>query len=110
MFFMVDATLASLKMARLMSEEPGLDLFVPVRNQAVRSQWPDDEGAIDIPFLPAPVASAIANKRFSLREFISGDPQGLADDMVPILRTFMYDVLMGLNNLEPQQTLEALKR
>jgi len=108
--FIVDSSLASLKIARQVREDRSIDLFVPVRSMLVNSQWPADEGALTLPLLPAPLASAISNKRFSLREFINGDPQGLDDDMAHTLRTFMYEVLTGLNNLEPINTLEALKR
>ena len=110
LFFVVDASFASLKAARAMSEEKGVDLFVPVRNMFVRSHWPEDEAAFTLPFLAAPIATAIANRRFSLRDFVNGDPQGLAADMVPLLQAFLYEVLTSLGNLETSLSMKALRR
>lgn len=106
-FFVVDNSFPSLKAAYALREEKGIDLFVPVRNMMVRSMWPENEGALTIPFLAAPIASAISNRRFSLREFVNGDPQGLAPDMVVLLQTFLYDVLNSLSGLEPMQTIDG---
>ncbi|MFO1033787.1 MAG: hypothetical protein U1E15_06850 [Hyphomicrobiales bacterium] len=104
-FFIVDNSFSSLKAAYALQRTAGVDLFVPVRNMLVRSHWPENEGALTLPFLAAPVASAIANRRFSLRSFVNGDPQGLAPDMEQELRAFLYEVLNGLNGLEPLRAL-----
>ncbi len=109
-FYVVDNSFTSLKAAYALQREPGIDLFVPVRNMLVRSHWPENEGALTIPFLAAPIALAISNRRFSLREFVNGDPQGLAPDMVPQLQTFLYDLLNSLNGLEPMRTLGLPQR
>jgi hypothetical protein len=106
-FFIVDNSFPSLKAAYALREEKGIDLFVPVRNMMVRSSWPEDEGALTIPFLAAPIASAISNRRFSLREFVNGDPQGLAPDMVLLLQTFLYEVLNSLSGLEPMRAISG---
>lgn len=102
-FYIVDNSFASLKAAYALQREKGIDLFIPVRNMLVRSHWPENEGALTIPFLAAPIASAISNRRFSLREFVNGDPQGLSPDMVPQLQGFLYEMLNGLNGLEPMR-------
>lgn len=109
-FFIVDNSFASLKMANALQRDSGVDLFVPVRNLVVRSSWPENEGALTIPFLAAPIASAISNRRFSLREFVNGDTQGLAPDMVPLLQAFLYEVLNSLNGLEPMRALQSPHR
>jgi hypothetical protein len=106
-FFVVDNSFASLKAAYALQREKGVDLFIPVRNMLVRSHWPEDEGALTLPYLAAPIASAIQNRRFSLREFVNGDPQGLAPDMVPVLQSFMYDTLHSINGLEPVRALPS---
>ena len=106
-FFIVDNSFTSLKAAYALREEKGIDLFIPVRNMMVRSNWPENEGALTIPFLAAPIASAISNRRFSLREFVNGDPQGLAPDMVVLLQTFLYEVLNSLSGLEPMRAISG---
>ena len=106
-FFVVDNSFTSLKAAYALREEKGIDLFIPVRNMMVRSNWPENEGALTIPFLAAPIASAISNRRFSLREIVNGDPQGLAPDMVVLLQTFLYEVLNSLSGLEPMRAISG---
>ncbi len=106
LFFVVDESFTSLKAAKSFQKYMGLDLFVPVRNLLVRSSWPEDDGSLTIPFLPAPVASAIGHRRFSFRAFVQGDLQGLAGDMVPVLQNFLYETLSNLSNLEPGYSLK----
>jgi hypothetical protein len=108
LFFIVDNSFTSQKMARSMQHYPGVDLFVPVRNMMVRSAWPE-EGALTLPFLPAPVASAISNRRFSLRSFVQGETQGLGELEASALGNFLYEVLGNLTNLEPALSLKGLK-
>jgi hypothetical protein len=110
LFFVVDDSFTSLKAARALEHYPGIDLFVPVRNMMVRSSWPEDDGALTIPYLAAPVASAITHRRFSFRAFVQGDLQGLGDDMVPQLQSFLYDTLSNLSNLEPVYSLKGLQK
>jgi hypothetical protein len=110
LFFVVDQSLVSLKAAKLAQRYPGLDLFVPVRNMMVRSAWPEDEGALSIPFLAAPVASVIGHRRFSFRLFVQGDTQGLSEDMVPVMQSFLYETLSNLSNLEPVFSLRELRK
>lgn len=109
LFFVVDDSFTSLKAARDLQRWPGIDLFVPVRNMLVRSTWPEGEGALTLPFLPAPIASAIGNKRFSLRGFVQGEMQELPADMVQPLQNFLYEALNNLSNLEPVFSLKGLK-
>jgi hypothetical protein len=106
-FYIVDNSFHSLKAAYALRDQGDFDLFIPVRNMLVRSHWPEDEGALTLPYLAAPIASAIQNRRFSLREFVNGDPQGLAPDMVPVLQSFMYDTLHSINGLEPVRALPS---
>jgi hypothetical protein len=110
LFFVVDDSFASLRAARSAERQPGIDLFVPVRNQFVRSHWPNDGGALNIPFLSAPLASAIGNRRFSLSAFVKGDYQGLPPDLVSELQSALYEVLNSINNLEPVLSLQNLKK
>lgn len=108
LFFIVDNTFTSLKTARGLQNMSGVDLFVPVRNLMVRSTWPEGEGAFTLPFVPAPIASAISNRRFSLRAFVQGDVQGLTPDQTASLQNFLYEVLGSLTNLEPTLSLKGL--
>jgi hypothetical protein len=110
LFFVVDQSYTSLKAAKALQHYPGVDLFVPVRNLLVRSTWAEDEGALTIPFLPAPVASTIGNRRFSFRGFVQGDSQGLSEDMLHVLQNFLYETLDNISNLEPVYSLKALKQ
>jgi hypothetical protein len=109
LFFVVDSNFTSLRTARALQAMSGIDLFVPVRNQFVRSTWPEDDAALTIPFMPAPLAIAVGNKRFSFRNFVQGDMQGLPEELVPQLQNFLYEVLSNISNLEPVLTLKALK-
>ncbi len=110
LFFVVDQSLVSLKAAQALQHYPGIDLFVPVRNMLVRSAWPQDDGALTIPFLAAPLALAIGHKRFSFRAFVQGDQQGLPDDAVAELQAFLYDALNNISNLEPVYSLSVLQK
>lgn len=109
-FFIVDQSFVSLKAAQTLQHYPGVDLFVPVRNLLVRSLWPEDDGALTMPYLAAPLASAISNRRFSFRAFVQGDAQGLGDDDASMLQNFLYEALNNLSHLEPVYSLNALSR
>jgi hypothetical protein len=109
LFFVVDESFTSAKAARDLKRLVAVDLFVPVRNMMVRSAWPEDDGALTMPFLPAPVANSIAHKRFSLRGFVQGDVQGLDADMAAVLQSFLYETLNNLGNLEPIHSMQVLK-
>ena len=108
-FFVVDNSFTSLKAAKAVQALAGIDLFVPVHNKLVRSTWPEEEGSLTIPLLPAAIASAIGNKRFSIRNFVQGDVQGLDEEMTMELQNFLYEVLNNLSNLEPVLSLKNLK-
>ena len=108
-FFIVDRTTTSLKMARSIQEFPGIDLFVPVHNEFVGSNWPREESGLVIPALPQALAFAITEKRFSLRSFVLGDTQHLPEEYHTMLSTFLYDVLGNLGNLEPIVSLNSLR-
>ncbi len=108
-FFVVDNSYTSLRVAKTVQAIEGVDLFVPVHNKLVNSTWPEAEGALTIPLLPTPIAAAIGNKRFSIRNFVQGDVQGLDEDTTMQLQNFLYEVLNNLSNLEPVLTLKNLK-
>jgi hypothetical protein len=109
LFFVVDRSVTSVKEARILEHFPGIDLFVPVRNEFVGSSWPSMDGALTIPTLPLPLTTAISDKRFSLRAFVLGDMQGLDAKLQPILSSFMFDVLNNFSNLEPLISLRGLR-
>jgi hypothetical protein len=108
-FFVVDESLPSFRAAQDFQRLGRFDLFVPVRNLFVRSAWPESGGALTVPFLPAPVASAVSFRRFSFRAFVQGETQGLSEDMVPVVQNFLFEVLSNLSNLEPVYSLKELK-
>jgi hypothetical protein len=108
LFYIVDNSFTSQKLARALQNHPGVDLFVPVRNMMVRSSWVEEDGALTLPFLSAPVASAISNRRFSLRSFVQGDVQHLSEQDAFALQNFLYEVLGNLTNLEPALSLKGL--
>ncbi len=108
LFYMVDRSAPSLKAAHAHEHLAGIDLFVPVINEHIGSNWPRQDGALFIPALPQALAFAISDKRFSLRSFMLGEAQGLTEDLQSTLRSFMFDVLSNLSNLEPLVSLKNL--
>ena len=108
-FFIVDRATSSLRAAKDVYGEMGIDLFVAVKNEFVGSAWPPGEGALVIPILPRDVALAISEKRFSLRNFVLGDDQGLENDQRLALNSFMFAVLGSLNSLDTEISLAALR-
>jgi hypothetical protein len=110
LFFIVDRSRNSLRNARELAKTKGWDLFVSVRNEHVGSSWPKDEGALVMPALARNAAAPIADRRFSIRNFVLGDTQGLDHYQQHALNTFLYDILGSLNSLEPAMSLEKLKR
>lgn len=109
LFFVVDHSVHSLKSARSHEHIKAVDLFVPVINEFVGSHWPLREGALVIPLLPQALAFAIGERRFSLRNFVLGDPQGLDESDQRSLSNFMYNVLDAFGNLEPLMTIKQLR-
>ena len=108
-FFIVDRTTSSLRAAKQVYDQKGIDLFVAVKNEFVGSAWPPGEGALVIPFLDREVALAISEKRFSLRNFVLGDEQGLEGDQRLALNSFMFTILGSLNGLDSEISLAALR-
>ena len=108
-FFIVDRATSSLRAAKDVYGEKGIDLFVAVKNEYVGSAWPPGEGALVIPVLPRDVALTISEKRFSLRNFVLGDDQGLENDQRLALNSFMFAVLGSLNSLDTEISLAALR-
>lgn len=109
LFFVVDESFTSAKTARDLKRLLEVDLFVPVRNMLVRSAWPEDDGALTMPYLAAPLASHVGNRRFSFRAFVQGDMQGLAAEQAQLLQDFLYETLNNLANLEPIHSMTVLK-
>jgi hypothetical protein len=108
LFFVVDRSVSSLKAAKAHEHIAGVDLFVPVINQYVGSNWPNDD-ALTLPLLPQALAFAISEKRFSLRAFVLGETQQLDNELQPTLSSFLYEVLGNLGNLEPLISVRALR-
>lgn len=108
-FYVVDNTYTSLNAARKLKEHPGIDLFVPVRNLLVGSTWETDEASLTLPAMSPQLAQAVLNRRFSFRNFVQGDLQGLPQDQAMELQNFLYEALNNLNNLEPVLTLGRLR-
>jgi hypothetical protein len=108
-FFVVDRATASLRAAKDIYDEHGIDLFVAVKNEFVGSAWPPGEGALVLPLLTRDVALAISEKRFSLRNFVLGENQGLDGDQRLALNGFMFAVLGSLNSLDTEISLGALR-
>jgi hypothetical protein len=108
LFFIVDRSQTSLKSAQSFEHNMGIDLFVPVINEIVGSNWHKKDGAMFIPALPQALAFAISDRRFSLRSFVLGEAQGLAEELRPILTSFMFEILSNLSNLEPLISLKNL--
>jgi hypothetical protein len=108
-FYVVDNTYTSLNDAKLLKEHKGIDLFVPVRNMLVGSTWDVDEASLTLPALTPQLAQAVLNRRFSFRNFVQGELQGLPEEQAMELQSFLYEALNSLNNLEPVLTLEKLR-
>lgn len=108
-FFVVDWVLPSLRAAQDVFEVPGIDLFVAVINESIGSAWPEEEGALKIPTLPRKLAITIADRRFSLRNFVLGNDQGIGVADKPDLNRFLYTVLDSLNTLDVDVSLQRLK-
>jgi hypothetical protein len=109
LFYVVDNTYTSLNEARLLKEHKGIDLFVPVRNMLVGSTWETDEASLTLPAMTPALAQAVLNRRFSFRNFVQGDLQGLPNELAMELQNFLYEALNNLNNLEPVLALGKLR-
>ena len=107
--FVVDWVLPSLRAAQDVFEVPGIDLFVAVINESIGSAWPEEEGALKIPILPRKLAILIADRRFSLRNFVLGNDQGIGVSDKPDLNRFLFAVLDNLNTLDVDVSLQRLK-
>jgi 1,2-phenylacetyl-CoA epoxidase PaaB subunit len=105
----VDDSELSAKFARDLRRTAKVDLFVPVRNAFIGSAWPNDDAALTMPALEHATATAIANRRFSFRAFVLGDTQNLPEQEVRNLNRFVYEVMQGLNNLEPEISIKGLR-
>jgi hypothetical protein len=109
LLFIVDAAETSARFARDLTRGADLDLFVPVKNTFVGSAWPEDDAALTMPTLDHDTAVAISHRRFSFRSFVLGDTQNLAEPAVKSLNRFIYEVMQGLNNLEPLLSVRGLR-
>ena len=107
-FFVVDRTHASLRAAHDAQEIKGIDLFVPVRNENVGSAWPND-AALTLRALPRDVAVAVSDRRFSLRNFVLGDAQGLEETQRVALNHFLAQALSDLSGLDVELSLQNLR-
>jgi hypothetical protein len=109
LFYIVDTAPLSVRRARETQEFAGADMFVPVRNEFVGSNWPQTRDALVMPALPPQVMTAITTRRFSIRSFVLGDKQGLSDTDSFDLNRFVYEILRSLNDLESAFTLQQLR-
>jgi hypothetical protein len=108
LFFIVDRSTASLKAAHAHEHIHGVDLFVPVINQYVGTNWPNED-ALNLPLLPQPLAFAISERRFSLRAFVLGEMQGLEPSLQSTLSNFLFETFNNLANLEPLISVKSLR-
>ncbi len=106
----VDDSELSAKFARDLRRTFKVDLFVPVKNASIGSAWPNDDAALTMPTLDHATATAIANRRFSLRAFVLGDTQNMPETEIRNLNRFIYEVMQGLNNLEPEISIRELRQ
>ncbi len=107
--FVVDRTVHSLRAAQDAFEVPGIDLFVAVVNESIGTLWPAEEGALVMPALPSSLAIRISDRRFSLRNFVLGDDQGLGAADRQTLNRFMFAVLDSLNTLDVDVSLRQMQ-
>jgi hypothetical protein len=108
LFFIVDRSTASLKAAHAHEHVHGVDLFVPVINQYVGTNWPNED-ALTLPLLPQSLAFAISERRFSLRAFVLGEMQGLEPSSQSTLSNFLFETFNNLANLEPLISVKSLR-
>ncbi|MBG1232147.1 hypothetical protein [Aestuariivirga litoralis] len=108
-FFIVDRTQSSLRAAYETSEIKGIDLFAPVVNENVGTSWPDD-AALTLQALPRDVAIAISERRFSIRNFVLGDEQGLHEQQRLALNGFLTRALSDLSGLDVELSLQKLRK
>ncbi len=106
----VDDSELSSRFARDLRRTAKVDLFVPVKNAFIGSTWPNDDAALTMPALDHATAIAVANRRFSFRAYVLGDTQNLPEPEIRNLNRFVYDVMQGLNNLEPEISIKGLRR
>ena len=109
--FIVDQNLESFKAAEALEAQAGPDLMVLVRNGFVGSALAGARGkvVVDMPGL-APAIMAIAGaRRFSFRNFLLDDAQGLAEGQAARLKSFLYEIMTGLRNIGPATTLGSLR-
>jgi hypothetical protein len=105
--FIVDNSYESVSHARSIEEKAGVNMVVPVRNDFVGSYWPEDEWCFRVPALDPAIFVEIAQRRFSLREFVMGDLQTLPKQHDMELKRFVYQVMQGFNDLEQIIKLRA---
>ncbi len=110
--FIVDQSPDSLKIADAlnMQTRPGLVIFV--RNNFVGSALADhgDRTVIDIPDLDPEIVAIASAKRFSFRSFLLDDNQGLTAGQKTKLKSFLYEIMVGLRNIAPAVSLQALRQ
>jgi hypothetical protein len=109
--FIVDKTAGSLEAAARLGELAMPDSLVPVRNQHVGSSLPESyEGTVvEMPALNRELVSLIEDRRFSLRLFLMGEEQLVPQNFRAQLKSFLYQVITGLRDIEPAMTLNRVK-
>lgn len=109
--FIVDQSMDSLKAVEVLKTRARPDLVVFVRNSFIGSALAEigDKTVIDIPDLDPEIAAIVSVKRFSFRNFLLDDEQGLGAAQNTRLKSFLYDIMIGLRNIGPAITLRALR-
>jgi len=109
--FVVDQNPDSLKSAATLETRVRPDLVVPVRNAFIGSTLTDagHRTVIDIPALDPEIMALTEAKRFSFRIFLLDDGQGLNPPQKTRLKSFLYEIMVGLRNIAPAVSLQALK-
>ena len=109
--FIVDRSAGSARAAEDIRLDAGTDLVVDVGNVFVGSGAGKDENRAGfvMPVLAHEAAAFIAGKRFSLRSFLLGEEQGLAPGLVMPLKSFLYEVMTGLREIEPALSAARLR-
>ena len=109
--FIVDKDLASLNAADDLQAAIAPATLIPVRNSYIGSSLAGHGSSltIDIPILDREVMNFIEDRRFSLRSYILGEESNLPDRYAKKLKTFLYEMMSALRDIEPALTLAKLR-
>ncbi len=100
--FIVDRSAGSARAAEDIRLDAGTDLVGAAGKD-------ENRAGFVMPVLAHEAAAFIAGKRFSLRSFLLGEEQGLAPGLVMPLKSFLYEVMTGLREIEPALSAARLR-